>query len=106
MLKLTIFNFRSVECLIFSLIAGIVSMILLHYAGIRGNFIAFGATLPSLPIVYFLLVQPALDEVNRKRGEPLFRLRCKLLGHKYTMSPQPPHMVWCDRCGETKGVWP
>ena len=106
MVKFTIFNFRFVECLIFSLIAGMISMFMLRYAGVPGNIVMYTAPLPSVSIVYFLLVQPALDEISRKRGEPLFRLRCKLLGHKYIMTPDPPHLVWCDRCGETKVVWP
>ena len=96
----------TIKCVLSSLIVGLFSMILLHYAGMRGNIMAFLATLPSVPLVYFLLVQPALDEISRKRGEPLFRIRCKLFGHNFIMGPGPLCLVWCSWCGEMKPHWP
>jgi hypothetical protein len=96
----------AIKLVLSSLILGILCMIVLYYAGMRGNIIAFLATLPSFPIVYFWLVRPTLDEVRRKWGVPLFRFQCKLIGHKYTMSPEPPYFVWCVWCKKKKEPWP
>jgi hypothetical protein len=105
MVKFPMFRIRCIECLILSLVAGFVAMFLLYFAGIPGKVVAYAASLPTLIIGYFLLIQPAQDEIHRTRVEPLFRLRCKLLGHKYIMAKLLPYLVWCERCGMMKEAW-
>lgn len=105
MVKFPVIRIRFIECLIFSLVAGFIAMFLLYYTGIPGKVVAYAASLPTLIIGYFLLIQPAQDEIHRTRGEPLFRFRCKLLGHKYIMAKFLPYQVWCERCGIIKKAW-
>jgi hypothetical protein len=58
------------------------------------------AGIPGVILGYFLLIQPFHDKARRKRGEPLFRLRCVLFGHKWKVfsEPEDAELFLCVRC--------